>query len=109
MIIVFQMLNFHMFLQKKKYGPTMKDLANHKARDIHGLNHEFLEWVAKHLCEPTTKLFNVVARGGFPTSWTTNIIQMIFKFGEKITLRNFKIIMLDTIFGNHYSSVLRKK
>ena len=86
----------------------MKDLANHKARDIHGLKPEFLKWVANDLCEPITKLFNLVAREGFPASWTINIIQMIFKSDERSSLGNYRTIMLGTIFGKLYGSVLEK-
>ena len=87
MIILFQMCNFLMFLQKGKIWTTMKDLANHKVGDIHGLKAEFLKWVANDLCEPITKLFNLVASEGFPTSWTTNIIQIIFKSSKRSTLQ----------------------
>ena len=62
----------------------MKDLANHNAGDIHGLEFELLKWVANDLCELITKLFNLVAKEGFPTSWTINIVQIIIKYGEKI-------------------------
>ena len=55
--------------------------------------------VANDVCETITKPFNLVARGGFPTLWTTNILQMIFKSNERITLANYKTIMLGTIFG----------
>ncbi len=48
----------------------IKDLANHKANDIHGLKPEFLEWVANALCEPIMLLFNLIAKEGFPTSRT---------------------------------------
>ena len=61
----------------------MKDLTNHKAEDIHGLEHELLKWAINDLCEPIIKLFNLVAKEGFLASWTINIIQMIFKFGER--------------------------
>ena len=61
----------------------MKYLANHKVGDIHGLKLELLKWVANDLCEPITKLFNLVAKEDFPTSWTINIIQMIFKSSER--------------------------
>ena len=46
----------------------MKDLANHKVGDIHGLKHEFLKWAATDLYEPITKFVNLVAREDFPTS-----------------------------------------
>jgi hypothetical protein len=38
----------------------MKDLANHKAGDIHGLKPELLKWAANDLCAPITLLFNMV-------------------------------------------------
>ena len=84
----------------------MKYLANHNSWDIHGLKHKFLERVAIDLCEPITKLFNLVARIGFPTSWTTNMIQMIFKSCETTTLGDNKTIMWGPIFGKLYGSVL---
>ena len=93
---------------KGEIWATMKDLANHKASDIHGLKPKFLKWAANDLCEPITKLFNLVAREGFPTSWTTNIIQMIFKSGERNSMGNYRTIMLGTIFGKLYGSDLEK-
>ena len=44
---------------------------------------------------------------GFPASWT-NIIQMIFKFGERCSPGNYRTIMLGTIFGKIYGIVLEK-
>ena len=67
---------------KGKIWARMKDLANHKARDIHGSKPKHLKWVANDLCEPITKLFNLVAKESFPASWTINISQMIFKSSE---------------------------
>ena len=61
-----------------------------------------LKWVANDLYEPFTKLFNLVAKGGSPASWTMNIIQMICK-------RNYRTIMLGTILGKIYSSILEEK
>ena len=86
----------------------MKDLANQKARDIHGLKPKLLEWIANDLCEPVTKLFNLVAREGFPASWIINIIQMIFKSSERRCPGNYRTIMLGTIFGMLYGFVLEK-
>ena len=75
-----------------------------------GMRHSWAKtWVSTDdLCEPITKLFNAVARGGFPTLWTINIIQFTFKSGERTTLGNYKLIMLGTIFGKLYGSVLEK-
>ena len=84
----------------------MQDLANHKAWDIYGLKLEFLKWVAIDLCEPITKLFNLVAREGFLASWTTNIIQMISKSSQRNSLGNYRTAMLGIIFGKLYDSVL---
>jgi hypothetical protein len=64
----------------------VKDLANHKARDFRGLKLQLLKWDANHLCEPITRQFNLVAKEDFPTSWTINIIQMIFKYDERHSL-----------------------
>ena len=44
----------------------------------------------------------------FLASWTTNIIQIIFESKCKISMRNYKIIMLHMIFGKVYGSVLEK-
>ena len=55
-----------------------KDLANREAMYIHGLQPQLRKWVANNLHEPITKLFNLVAKEGFPSSSTVNIIQMIF-------------------------------
>ena len=52
----------------------MKDLANYKAGDIHELKFEFLNWATNDLCELIIKLFNVMAKESFLTSWTINII-----------------------------------
>jgi hypothetical protein len=46
-----------------------------------------MKWATIDLCEPITKLFNIVAREGFLASWTTNNIQMIFKV--KVSYVNF--------------------
>ena len=70
----------------------MKDLANHKARNIHALQLEFMKWATLDLCEPITKLFNLVAKEG------TNIIQMIVESNERNSLRNYRTTMLNTIF-----------
>ena len=72
------------------------------------LKLEFLKWAAFDLCKPITKLFNLVAREGFLASWTANIIQMIFKSGERNSLKNYRIIMLNTIFGKLYGFTLEK-
>ena len=64
----------------------MKDLAYHKARDIHGLKTEYLKWAISYLCESITKLFDLVVREGFMASWTTNIIQMIFKSEKELPI-----------------------
>ena len=77
----------------------MTNLENHKVRDIHGLKLELLKWATNDLCEPIKKLFNLVAKEGFTTTWTINIIQVIFEYGERHTLRNYRTIMLETIFG----------
>ena len=84
----------------------MKELANHKAGDIHGLKPKLLKWVANDLSEPITKLFNLVAKEGFPASWTINMIQLIFKFGERLCLGNYKTVMLGTLFGKLYGYAL---
>ena len=86
----------------------MKDLANHKVGDIHGLKPQFLEWAANDLCEPITKLFHLVASEGFPASWTTNIIQMIFKSIKRSTLGSYMTIMPGIVFGKLYGTVLEK-
>ena len=62
------------------------------------LKRELLKWATNDLCEPIKKLFNLVAKEGFTTTWTINIIQMIFEYGERHTLRNYRTIMLETIF-----------
>lgn len=43
----------------------MKDLAHCKVGGIHGLKPKFHEWVVNDICEPITKLFNLVATMGF--------------------------------------------
>ena len=48
----------------------MKDPTHNKAGDIHGLKLEILNWATNDLCESITKLFNLVAKEGFPISWT---------------------------------------
>ena len=63
------------------------------------LRLEFLKWAKKHLCDPIT---NLVARGGYPTSWTTNIFQNL----AKETLGNYTTKMLGTIFGKLYGFIL---
>ena len=57
----------------------MINLTNHKVGDTHGLKHELIKWDANDLCEPITKLLNLVAKEGFLASWIVNILQMIFK------------------------------
>ena len=59
--------------------------------------------------EPITKLLNLVAKEGFPASWTIKIIQMIFTYGERCSSRNYKTIILGAIFGKLYSFVLEKQ
>ena len=68
----------------------MKDLRNHKASDIHGINLEFLKCIANDLCEPITKLFNLVAQEGILATWTINIIQITFKSSERCSPGNYK-------------------
>ena len=54
-------------------------------------------------------MFNLVAIESFPTSWTINIIQMIFKSRERCSPGNYRTIMLGTIFGKLYGSVLEEE
>ena len=77
-------LNIHLpnVLLKGEIWAYMKDLANYKAKHIHGLQPQLLKWVANDLCETITMLSILVAKHGFPTSWTINITQMIIKTGE---------------------------
>jgi hypothetical protein len=67
----------------------MKDLANHKARDMHVLKPKLLKWVVNDLCEPIKKQFKLVVKEGFLASWTINIIQMVFKYGERHSPRSY--------------------
>ena len=55
---------------------------------------------------PITKSFNLVAKVGFLASWTINIIQMSFKYDERCSLGNYKIIMLGKVFGKLYGFVV---
>jgi hypothetical protein len=81
---------------------------------------KFPKWVANDLREPIAKLFNLVAREGFSASWTTNVIQITFeckkknkkktkKKEKKITLGNYKTIMLGTSFSRLVALGLSKK
>ena len=93
MIMLFQTFSFLMLLQKGKYGPIyMKDLASHKAKDIHGLKPKLLKWVANNLCEPITQPFNLVVKEGLLASWIINII-------SSNLVKDYRAIMLGTIFG----------
>ena len=87
----------------------MKDVANHKVGDIHGLKHEPPKWVANDLCKSITRLLNLVAKEGFSISWTINTIQLIFKSGERHSPGTYRTIMLGTIFGKLYGYVLEKE
>ena len=87
---------------------NMKDLANHKARNIHALQLEFMKWAALDLCEPITRLFNLVAKEGIPASWNTNITQMIVESNERNSM-NYRTTMLNTISGKLYGFALEKK
>lgn len=51
---------------------------------------------------PITKLVALVAREGFPTSWTINIIQRIHKLEKCNSMANHGTIMLGTVFGKLY-------
>ena len=86
----------------------MKDLANHKTMDIHGLKPKLLKWVVNDLCESIKKLFKLVAKEGFQTSCCINITQMIFKYDERHSPGNSMTIMLRTIFGKLYGFILEK-
>jgi hypothetical protein len=59
--------------------------------DIHGN--------ANDLHEPIIKSFNLVGEEGFLASWTTNIIEMIFEYGEHCSLRNYGIIKYGLVDG----------
>ena len=73
-----------MFLQKGIYiWVHMRDLANHKACDIHELKTGFLKWATNDLCEPITKMFNCVAKEYFPIFMDYRLIHMIFKYRER--------------------------
>jgi hypothetical protein len=80
------------------------------------------KWVANDLREPIAKLFNLVAREGFLSSWTTNVIQMTFECNQpkkikklkklkefKKTLGNYKTIMLSTSFSRLVALGFSKK
>ena len=66
---------------------------------LHGLKPELVEWVANDLCGTIIKLFNLVDEEGFMTLWVINIIQKIFKYYQRSSLRDCRIIMLGTFFG----------
>lgn len=48
--------------QRGEVWAAVRDLANQKARDIHGLKFKCPKSVANDLCESITTLYNVVAR-----------------------------------------------
>ena len=85
----------------------MKDLANHKAKDIHRSKPKLLKWVANDLFESITKLSNLVAKEGFSVSWTNNFIQIIFKFSERHSLGKCRTVVLETI-GKLHGFILEK-
>lgn len=43
------------------------------------------------------KVIFIVAKERLPSSWTTNIIKVIFKFGERNYLADYRITTLDHI------------
>ena len=100
MIILFQTLNLPLFLQKGRMGHY------ERFSESQGIRYSWAKtWVSTisyKLFVWTNQLFNWMARGGFPTLWTINNIQMIFKSSEIITLGNYIIKMLGTIFGKLY-------
>lgn len=44
----------------------------------------------------------------FPSSWTIDIIEMTFKYGEKLTSGIYRTTVPRTIFGKLYGSILEK-
>lgn len=54
-----------------------------------------------------SKVFNNVICLGFPSSWTSNIIYPIFKFGDPNELSNHRTIMIGHTMANLYTTIIK--
>jgi hypothetical protein len=105
-IYIIPSILWHQKLQiETRYGPYERS-SKSQGRVYPCVKTQTFKWVVDDLCEPIKKLFKLVGKEGFLASWTINIIQMVFKYGERHSPRSYMTIMLGTIFGNLYGFVL---
>ena len=55
------------------------------------------------------KLFNLEVMQGFPNPWNKDLINLIFKSGDKNNPSNYQAIMISPILAKLYSIILEKK
>lgn len=84
----------------------IKNLESDKAQDIDGLQSKFLKWGIENLAPHIKIIFNNVNREGFPMEWTTNVVIHLFKSGDINNPSNYHTIMVNSIFGKLFGSMI---
>lgn len=80
-----------------------------KAVDIQGLSLELLQWGGPHLVSSLTRGLNQVLTHGLPEDWIVRRLVPIHKEGSKEDVRNYRTIMVASIFAKVLGGLLEAK
>ena len=87
---------------------SIKMLKNKKAAGPDRIRNEMLKCGACYLTTSLTKLFNfILSKGTYPDSWSTELINPIFKPGNKSDPSNYRGICVTSCLGKLFSAVLK--
>lgn len=98
-------------ISSEEIEKAAKHLKNNKACGIDHIVNEHIKATLPHMKHIYVKLFNIVLNSGFiPKSWTTGIINPIFKNkGDPKNAENYRPITLLSCFGKLFTAVLNTR